>query len=299
MGKRPKGSNDYIGEGELNFENWKLHYLNMILEMAVTRFQWVNLPDEIDERVVESIIMREGRAVFYRTPEGIYTVASLAQGGGIDNNWNPTLNFPVVPNPDKKVSYGGDESVVIYNNFARLGIYSDIYLYACDLAELTMTSSINIYNQRTTKLVGADNNTQFNVKSIMDGRDKFAKLLFVNLENLEDLKTLDLTSPYVADKIQIMKEKKWNEIMAFLGINNNNVNKAERVQSAEVRANNEQVLMHMLSYLKAREQAVKKINKMFGLNIQVKPREYQFQLENPDYERDDSGVNLKGGEDNG
>ena len=60
--------------------------------------------------------------------------------------------------------------------------------------------------------------------------------------------------------------------MTFLGINNANMDKRERLVDDEVQANNEQVKACEDVMLKAREDAVKRINEMFGLKISVRRR---------------------------
>ena len=60
--------------------------------------------------------------------------------------------------------------------------------------------------------------------------------------------------------------------MTFLGVNNANMDKRERLVDDEVQANNEQVQASEDVFLKARKDACKLINEMFGTNISVKRR---------------------------
>jgi hypothetical protein len=64
-----------------------------------------------------------------------------------------------------------------------------------------------------------------------------------------------------------------NEVFTDFGINNANMDKRERMVANEVEANNEQVKASEDVLLKAREEACKNINRIFGLNISVKRRE--------------------------
>jgi hypothetical protein len=60
--------------------------------------------------------------------------------------------------------------------------------------------------------------------------------------------------------------------MTFLGVNNANQDKKERLVESEVGANDEQIEQARFNMLDARKLACKKINAMFGLNIDVKFR---------------------------
>ena len=60
--------------------------------------------------------------------------------------------------------------------------------------------------------------------------------------------------------------------MTFLGLNNSNQDKKERVVTNEVEANNEQVEGCLNAGLTARQQACKDINRIFKTKISVRKR---------------------------
>ena len=90
--------------------------------------------------------------------------------------------------------------------------------------------------------------------------------------NIDGVKVLKTDAPIVFDKIQIQKHQLWNEVMTFLGVNNANQDKKERLVDDEVQANNEQVKICLDVMLKARQSACSEINRIFGTNIKVSAR---------------------------
>ena len=78
--------------------------------------------------------------------------------------------------------------------------------------------------------------------------------------------------PYVADKLLVYKHELWNECLTFLGINNINGDKKERLIVDEANANTQLIELSADIMLASRQEAVKEINKKFGLNIIVKLR---------------------------
>ena len=84
-------------------------------------------------------------------------------------------------------------------------------------------------------------------------------------------------APYVADKLYQLKTQIWNEALTYLGISNINTQKKERLITDEVSRNQGGVVASRYSRLESRRQACKKINEMFGLNIECNYRE-DFQI---------------------
>ena len=97
----------------------------------------------------------------------------------------------------------------------------------------------------------------------------------------EMVDTLTTNAPIVFPQLQTQKHMILNEVFTALGINNANMDKRERMVANEVEANNEQVKACEDVMLKARQQACKEINRIFGTNISVKRRKLE---EIPEYE---------------
>jgi hypothetical protein len=87
--------------------------------------------------------------------------------------------------------------------------------------------------------------------------------------NTSDLKVLKTDAPFVADKLYTLKTQIWNEALTYLGINNVNVTKKERLISDEVNRNQGGTMASRNSRLKMRQKACEEINNMFGLNVWV------------------------------
>mgnify|MGYP000119689030 CR=1 FL=1 len=85
--------------------------------------------------------------------------------------------------------------------------------------------------------------------------------------------------------------------LRYLGISNINVQKKERLITDEVTRNQGGTIASRYSRLESRREAVRKINEMFGLNIEVNYRE-DFQQVGEDNEPEDPGADTIGGDGN-
>ena len=79
-------------------------------------------------------------------------------------------------------------------------------------------------------------------------------------------------APLVAKDLYTLLESYKAEFLSFLGVNNVQNEKAERLITDEVNANNQFVSINLETMLYERKNACKQINERFGLNVSVKPR---------------------------
>ena len=87
--------------------------------------------------------------------------------------------------------------------------------------------------------------------------------------DLNDIQILDLTVPYVADKLDDHKNTIFNEALTYLGIESAFSDKKERLIEQEVLVNMGSVEAQRLTRLQPRQKACDEINRLFGLNVQV------------------------------
>ena len=79
------------------------------------------------------------------------------------------------------------------------------------------------------------------------------------------LKAIDTKAPLVVKDLSEYKKEIWNEFLTFIGVNNIDVEKKERLISGESTSNNEIINLNLQSYLAPRKEACKKFNELFGL----------------------------------
>ena len=82
--------------------------------------------------------------------------------------------------------------------------------------------------------------------------------------DLDDTTLVLAPAPYVADKIDIHKEKDWNEFLRVIGIANMNFQKKERNIKDEVLASQGGTIASRFSRFEPRQKAIDEINRKFG-----------------------------------
>lgn len=249
-------------------------YLRRLMELAVSMFEWKNLPPTVDQRYIELRLFETGSVIFFKDDVlGELCLDCISQG-----------SFDVYGNPTTRIAYSHynnyqkilteKDSVIIWNNYLRTNCVTDIQLYAKRLWQLDRTIDINANAQKTPILIQCDEKQRLTMKNLYMQYEGNEPFIFgdKNLD-LNGLKVLTTQAPYVADKIYYLKTQIWNEALTYLGISNLNVNKKERLITDEVSRSQGSVISSRYNRLECRRQAVEKINDMFGLNIEVNYRE--------------------------
>lgn len=258
-------------------------YYNRLLDIAVNRYDWENLPDTVDPRFLELTIFCEGCAVFFCDEVMGFLGLQVMYGGNLDVYHNPIDRTAYASNGYQK-RLTNQDSVLIWNNALRTSGLPQLEQYAIRLYEVERAIDTNVKSQKTPVLIRSSENQRLVMQNLYQKYDGNQPFIFgdKNLD-IDGIKVLNTQSPFVADKLQLLKRQYWSEAMTFLGVDNVSTEKKERLVGEEVTGNLGAVEVQRLSGLNARQQACDKINRMFGLNISVKCRITPQVLDASDY----------------
>ena len=165
-------------------------------------------------------------------------------------------------------------SVIIYNNYTRTNMINAIRIYANSLFICDRVIDINLNRQKTPNIILTTEAQLLSLKNLFMQVDDNVPLIFAdkNAGLLEALQNIDITAPFIADKVFQLKRKIWGEAMNFIGLTANTEEKAERLITGEVDNYNQNTYAQRFTRLAARQDACEKINSMFGLDIWVEFR---------------------------
>lgn len=270
-------------------------YLNRLTELAISMFEWKNLPDTVDARYLELHLFETGCMVYFKDDVIGDLCLDCIVNGRLDVYGNPLLRraYSGYNNYQKLLTY--KDSVIIWNNYLHGNSILDVEMFARRLYNIDRIIDVNANAQKTPVLLqGTEEQrlTLLNLYKEYDGNVPFIfgdKNIDINL-----LKAFSTNAPYVCDKLYQLKTQIWNEALTYLGISNINIQKKERLITDEVTRNQGGTIASRYSRLESRRQAVEKINKMFGTNIEVNYRE-DFQQVGDDNQPEDPGANTIGG----
>lgn len=250
-----------------------LQYYMHLAELAMSMFEWKNLPPTVDARFMELTLFEDGQIVFFKDEELGYLCLQCAVNGGFNVYRIPTNRRAYAVNGYQK-NLTEKDSVIIYNNFLHTNSMLDVRNFAERLYNIDRAIDVNINAQKTPILIKCDEQQRLTMLNTYQQYDGNQPVIFGDKAlNTNAFQVLNTGAPLVADKLYVLKTQLWNECLTYLGISNINVQKKERLITDEVTRNQGGTIASRYARLESRRQACDQINKMFGLNVSCDYRE--------------------------
>lgn len=259
-----------------SYQQW----LWRLLDLSMSVFEWRNLPEGIDQRMLEYWLLLNGMCVFFydedlktssladgKAPEG-YAVLQAFIAGQWDMYNYPEVRHAYAVN-GLNVDLTNKNSVLIFNDYLRVPMIPILQMYATRLSTIDRTIDVNVKAQKTPKIISCSDKQRLTFEQVgmkIDG-NQYTILIDKDKVNMDDIEVLDIEAPFVANDLMITKQRYWNEVLTFLGIENVTTEKKERLISNEIFSNMGDVEAQRFTRLNARKRACEEINRIFGLDV--------------------------------
>ena len=277
-----------LPEGELKKEEIIRNYMSLMIRRVSEMFEWKNLPDTIPQYELERQLQMNGFTAFVnvettsneKAKTGYYAIYGAL--GGINNAYyrptlvtinNPWLRYNKVLEIDK-------ECVLVKNDMNYEGLYSMYYKYATLLAEADITFDVLSIQARVPFILYAENSDMkmtLNdyIKSIKKGEISYIlgnriKVMQDGLPSQIDTKQYSSTSSAELIKSMIeLRQYVRAQWYTELGIQDSFNMKREALSKEEINLADDTLMPLIDEMLSMRQEACKKINDMYGLELSV------------------------------
>ena len=278
--KRKIGRNYKFEDSMLVNDATFVDYLNRFKRIALSMFEWVNLPSSMNEEFLEKCLYYTGQATLLKTEKYGFINTKSCNSGYLNIYNNPTqLNCFSYNFHENRKLYSGlnplvdkeqqqkECCVLVKNNYDKLPTAGSMELFAWRLYLAQRTCDVNISSQRFPVMIVGDEKQRLMLENLYSQYDGNEPFIFGNKNQLNDdiLKAIRTDAPYVVDKITDYKKEIWNEALTYLGINNISISKKERLTENESSENNELVNLNLQAMLVPRMKACREFNELFGL----------------------------------
>lgn len=247
------------------------NYTAYMLDRTQQIFEWKNLPETIPQRSLELLLQVNGYAGIAKAPNGNFYACYGGLGGEPDPYYMPTVFTVANPALNWSENLRIHEDVeVIPNDALYIGMIPMYSRYSQLLAENDVTFLVNDILARMKEFISAPD-------------DKSKAAADVYLKGIEDGKLSAIGDNAFLDGIkhhtgsgqervidfveyaQYLRASWFNEI----GINANYNMKREKLNDGEVNMTNNALLPLVENMLQSRKDACERVNKLFGLELDV------------------------------
>jgi len=313
-----KNNYEFIDSATLNNETFQ-DYLYRLRKLALSRFKWT-LPKSMNEIWLEKSLYEFGMASFLKDKNYGLINTKCCSSGDLNIYGLPTrLNCYSFEYQSIRKLYTGlegkteaqieylenSEAILVPNNWDFIPTESTLLLYAYRLYQADRTCDVNIGAMRTPVLILVPENQKLAMENLYVQYEGNRPVIFGDKDSLspDSIRSIKTEAPFIADKIMDYKKKIWNEALTFLGINNIQEDKKERLITDEANQNNEVINLNLQSYLEPRQEACRQFNEKFRLTGTDKEIKVQLASDLHNLIKENESIVLKykendGGEEN-
>ena len=252
-----------------NFKTYEM-YRRQLLTLAENVFEFVNLPEYIDTAYLNKQLLRKGSIAFFKDEVMGLICLPYNNIGSLDVYGRPK-NIQVMAKNGYTRRLSQGEFVIMYDNNGRYPLWLDILQYAERLGQHQRVMDINIAQQKTSRFWKTKTEKEKTIKDLVNNVDGYENTIITydNID-LDDTTIVLAPAPYVADKVELQKDKIYNEFLRLIGIANLSYQKKERNISDEIQAMQGGTIASRYSRFEPRQKAIKMINEKFGTKIEVR-----------------------------
>lgn len=260
-----------------------IDYYNRLCQIALNMFTWENLPSSMNQEFLEQTLFYFGKASFLYDKNLGYINTKCSSNGQVNLYGLPTkfncysfdyqehrkLYTGLKPDTEEKDT---TQAILVRNNIDMTPTAQSIELFAYRLYNAERTMDTNIILQKMPFFIACEDSQKLTFQNLFSQIEGNKIVIFgeKNGADLNSIRAIKTETPFICDKLSDYKKEIWNDFLTFLGINNLQVEKKERLISDEANSNNEVINYNLMARLKYRQIACEEFNDLFGTDISVK-----------------------------
>lgn len=249
-----------------------IDYDDRLHMLAISLFTWKGLDDIAGfgaSHFIEESLYRYGKACIVKDNKIGIKALNVTAAGKLNIYYLP-VKVNAFSTGYNKI-YDFDDVVYIMNNELQKPTKDTLTLFAARLYETERTSDVNLQAQKTPVLIEGDKNVLLTLKNTYMQYSGNMPVIYgnKNFDVSSKLNVLRTDAPYIVDKLEDHKHNLWNDCMTFLGINNANTSKKERLVTSEVESNDQLINYYLNCFYKTRKKACDILNEKFGTNVEI------------------------------
>lgn len=249
MSKRSKNYYYTYTASEL-FDKVKHIYLNKYYNLFMNSLKWNGLTKEEEDYIMRKLWATGTIAAFNMKDFGTVYAPYAVQGYGLyDVPTDVTIinerNVPGFPLQPLKVN---KDVVLGFIQRNKKSVFEIVDYYVTRLAQVEMVINTNLELQKLPYLIGMSNTDTRNAETIINKILNNELVIFANLEEVNQVKSLVNGAPYILDKLYLFKNNIESELLTYLGIDNSQID-VDKLAVDQINANNQMINTNSEGYV--------------------------------------------------
>lgn len=245
---------------------------NRLMNVALSRFKWIGLPDTCRPEILEETLFFYGRALFFEDPDlgFIHTPVTLP---GPFNVYYESINREAYSFQYKK-TYTIDNSVLIKANHSMTPDVFTVWNYTPKIANCLRAIDVHTETLKRPFLIRAPEKQKQSVKTAIEKiGDNEVAIVGEKMGSDTPIEVIPLVQQSHLTEMWANVKNYLNQVYSSLGVKNSFTEKRERMITSETEGESNAIRHTLESELDERQQACEWINSMFGLNVSVEANE--------------------------
>lgn len=251
--------NDFCDNKGRLFNHYKL--------MATNRFRWTNLPNGIKSRHIEHFLFNYGQCFVFKDEKFGIMCLPCSVSGELNAMGDPVKVHVHSMNGRYNKIIDVDDGIRILANDLAIPTRVFINHYVQKMDDIETVIKRNLKQQMKPFVVTATEKNLLSVKNIINDVETGEEVVITdkNLteEGWDGFKLLTTGVEYLVDKLEMERKAVESELLSYLGLNNSNTEKKERLLLDEVNANNEYTMTNLDLEFKNRVESNEEAKLMF------------------------------------
>lgn len=178
-----------------------------------------------------------------------------------------TYGSPLIPT---KTLIVDKDVVIIYMQSNRKPIKMIVDWYVKRIAQVECIINTNLQLQKLPFVIPVnDENEKNKLEDVVERILNNEIVICVDGVEPTMFKSISTGVPYIIDKLQNYKKDLENDLLTYLGVNNNGSNKIEQLQMSEVNSNNEEINLSDSNFDTELKEGCQRIEKVFGIEVDI------------------------------
>ena len=262
---------------------YKRFYNSLFFSYFVNQLEFEGFTRE-EERFMLSQFWEEGSVAIYRFKEDKSQVLICNYAPNRFGRYNNVVTLNLVSFNDtdnttpRETLENNKDAVIVYAHVSHSSIRKMLEKYIDELVEIEICKKVNIDNLKLTRLIKCSVEDKPRLLQLLNRIYAGESAAVIDAYDLTALENILNSAPYIVDKLEIEKQNIISNVLTFLGVDNVNYEKKERLIKDEVNSNNQIIYQSANAFVDEINKGFKVLNEL-GFKCSVRAKNNVIMLE--------------------